>query len=61
MARISLVRIEGYRSVGSQIEICFPPDQPLVLVGENNASKSNVVKALQLVQTRVHPFVEDRG
>jgi AAA15 family ATPase/GTPase len=61
MARISLVRIEGYRSIGDQIEISFPPHQPLVLVGENNASKSNVVKALQLVQTRVHPFVEDRG
>lgn len=51
MVRINRLRIKGYRSIGDSIEICFPPDQPVVLVGENNAGKSNIVKALQLVQT----------
>jgi putative ATP-dependent endonuclease of OLD family len=49
MARISRLRIKGYRSIGEPIGIDFPRDQPVVLVGENNAGKSNIVKALQLV------------
>ncbi len=49
MAKITRLKIEGYRSIGSSIEITFPENQPVVLVGENNAGKSNIVKALQLV------------
>ncbi len=49
MARITSLRIAGYRSIGDRIEIRFPPDRPVVLVGENNAGKSNIVHALQLV------------
>lgn len=49
MARITKLRVEGYRSIEEPIEIMFPPSQPVVLVGENNAGKSNIVKALQLV------------
>jgi len=49
MAKITKLRIEGYRSIGEPIEIAFPENQPVVLVGENNAGKSNIVKALQLV------------
>lgn len=49
MARITSLRIEGYRSVGDRAAITFPLGQPVVLVGENNAGKSNLVRALQLV------------
>lgn len=49
MARIRKLVIEGYRSIRDPIEIVFPQDQPVVLMGENNAGKSNIVKALQLV------------
>jgi putative ATP-dependent endonuclease of OLD family len=49
MARIHKLTIEGYRSIGERIEIVFPPGQPVVLVGENNAGKSNIVRALELV------------
>ncbi len=49
MARITKLSIEGYRSIRDRIEIQFPPGQPVVLVGENNAGKSNIVRALQLV------------
>lgn len=51
MARVTRLTIEGYRSIGSPVEIQFPQNQPVVLVGENNAGKSNLVKALQVVQT----------
>jgi putative ATP-dependent endonuclease of OLD family len=49
MARIQKLRIEGYRSIREEVEITFPPEKPVVLLGENNAGKSNIVKALQLV------------
>lgn len=49
MARITKLRISGYRSIGDPIEIHFPQNAPVILVGENNAGKSNIVRALNLV------------
>lgn len=49
MARITRLRIEGYRSIGGPVEIAFPENTPVVLVGENNTGKSNIIRALQLV------------
>ena len=49
MAKIQKFSIEGYRSVRERIEISFPKGKPVVLLGENNAGKSNIVKALRLV------------
>ncbi len=49
MGRVKRLIIEGYRSIDSPIEIEFPEDVPLVLIGENNAGKSNIVRALDLV------------
>jgi putative ATP-dependent endonuclease of OLD family len=48
-AQITKLLVENYKSVGDRIELCFPAGKPLVLVGENNAGKSNVAKALGLV------------
>src|SRR5262249_32294996 len=42
--------IRNYRSIGPDgVEIHFPSDVPLVLIGENNAGKSNLVRAIDLV------------
>ncbi len=49
MARITSLRIKGYRSIREPVEVSFPRNQPVVLVGENNAGKSNIVRALNLV------------
>lgn len=49
MARLHSLEIDGYRSIGDSLFLRFPNDKPLVLLGENNAGKSNVVKALELV------------
>jgi putative ATP-dependent endonuclease of OLD family len=49
MGRVKRLIIEGYRSIDSRIEIEFPEDVPLVLIGENNAGKSNIVRALDLL------------
>lgn len=49
-ARITHLEVSGFRSIGGDVEIAFPAGKPLVLVGENNAGKSNIIKALELVQ-----------
>ncbi len=49
MARITSLSIKGYRSIKDKIELRFPPNAPLVLVGENNAGKTNILRAIDLV------------
>jgi putative ATP-dependent endonuclease of OLD family len=49
MARIAALRIQNYRSVQGPVTLRFPRDGPLVLLGENNAGKSNIVKGLELL------------
>lgn len=49
MARVMKLSIKGYRSIKDEIEIEFPHAMPLVLVGENNGGKSNIVRALNLM------------
>jgi len=50
MATIQGVDVANYRSVGPQgARIHFPDDSPIVLLGENNAGKSNLASALKLV------------
>ncbi len=48
--RLTRLSISNYRSIGEDwIDIDFPPKSPLVLVGENNAGKSNILRALSLL------------
>ena len=49
MAILKSISIENYRSIQGPIEINFPTQQPVVLLGENNAGKSNIVKAINLL------------
>jgi putative ATP-dependent endonuclease of OLD family len=49
VGRIRTIRIHNYRSVGAWVEITFPQRGPLVLFGPNNAGKSNIVRALDLI------------
>jgi len=55
MARVTRLSIKGYRSLGKAIEISFPNGKPVVLVGENNAGKSNIVRALNLMLGQYSP------
>lgn len=47
--RLRKLRVRNYRSIEGWEEVAFPTDTPLVLIGENNAGKSNVLRALTLV------------
>lgn len=49
MARVTELTIRRYRSIKEQIAIKFPDNVPLILVGENNAGKTNIVRALDLI------------
>ncbi len=55
MPRVTELLITGYRSINEEIRISFPPGIPVVLVGENNAGKSNIVRALDLVIGESYP------
>lgn len=49
--QIKKIRIKNYRSIEDWVEIAVPTTSgaPLVLIGENNAGKSNILRALTLV------------
>lgn len=49
LASITSVRVTNYRSIRGPLEVKFPVGIPLVLIGENNAGKSNIVRAIELV------------
>ncbi len=49
--QIKKVRIKNYRSIQDWVEVAVPSATkvPLVLIGENNAGKSNIMRAISLV------------
>lgn len=49
MARIRSIQIKGFRSCGEYVALDFPDGRPVVLVGENSAGKSNIIRALDLM------------
>lgn len=55
MVRIKSISIEGYRSIADPVDIVFPNEKPVVLMGENNAGKSNIVHALDRVMGELYP------
>src|SRR5699024_6088189 len=56
MPRLTQLTIENFRSIGEiPITIDFPDKQPLILIGENNAGKSNIIRALELMFGEFHP------
>ena len=54
MANISKIIIDKYRSI-DHVEINFPDNIPVVLIGENNAGKSNIIKAIDLILGEMYP------
>lgn len=55
MARINKLQVRNYRSIGGWVEVAFPETGPLVLIGENNAGKSNIVRALDIALGETWP------
>lgn len=59
MSRIKALSISNYRSIGSNVTVELPKDVPVVLIGENNAGKSNIVRALDLLLGQTWPGTHD--
>lgn len=55
MPRLKQITIEGFRSISEQIVINFPENKPVVLIGENNSGKSNIIRAIELMFGEFHP------
>lgn len=55
MPRLKQITIEGFRSISEQVVINFPESKPVVLIGENNSGKSNIIRAIELMFGEFHP------
>lgn len=55
MPRLKQITIEGFRSISDQVVINFPEKKPIVLIGENNSGKSNIVRSIELMFGEFHP------
>jgi putative ATP-dependent endonuclease of the OLD family len=56
MPRLKSISIENFRSIGGNpVEINFPENTPVILIGENNAGKSNIIRAIELMFGEFHP------
>lgn len=56
MAKLKSITIENYRSIGENpITIDFPENQPVILIGENNSGKTNIIRAIDILFGEWHP------
>lgn len=54
MAKLGNIKIKQFRSI-EEVILNFPKDKPLILIGENNTGKSNIVAAIDLLLGENHP------
>tara|TARA_R110000744_G_scaffold114988_1_gene215054 strand:- start:5673 stop:7328 length:1656 start_codon:yes stop_codon:yes gene_type:complete len=56
MQRLLKITIENFRSIGEEpVVVEFPVEYPTILIGENNAGKSNIIRAIELMFGEFHP------
>lgn len=55
MAKLNQITIEGFRSIADQVVVNFPKNKPVVIIGENNSGKSNIIRAIELMFGEFHP------
>lgn len=54
MAVIGKIAIDNFRSI-KHVEFSYPDKSPLILVGENNAGKSNIISAIDVLLGETYP------
>jgi len=56
MAKLKSITIKNYRSIGEKpVTITFPENQPVILIGENNSGKTNIIRAIDIMFGEWHP------
>ncbi len=54
MAEIESIKIQNYKSI-KNLELILPKNKPVALIGENNAGKTNILKAIHLILGERYP------
>jgi len=56
MPRLKNISIENFRSIGENpVEITFPENSPVILIGENNSGKTNIIRAIEILFGESYP------
>jgi putative ATP-dependent endonuclease of OLD family len=56
MAKLESITIQNYRSIGeNSVTINFPENTPIILIGENNSGKTNIIRAIDILFGEWHP------
>lgn len=55
MGRLVGFTVHNFRSIGEPVQVRLPTKGPLILLGENNAGKSNLIRALDIVLGEMWP------
>jgi putative ATP-dependent endonuclease of OLD family len=56
MRRLKSVTIKNYKSIGEEeVKIDFPENQPVILIGENNSGKTNIIRAIDILFGETYP------
>jgi putative ATP-dependent endonuclease of OLD family len=59
LVRLAQLKIKGYRSIKDECVIVVPAGVPLILIGDNNAGKSNIVRALDVILGEIWPSTRE--
>jgi putative ATP-dependent endonuclease of OLD family len=58
--RLKSITIENYRSIGEEpVTIHFPENMPVVIIGENNCGKTNIIRAIDIMFGEWYPKNKD--
>jgi putative ATP-dependent endonuclease of OLD family len=56
MPKLKSISIENFRSIGDEpVVIKFFKNKPIILIGENNSGKTNIIRAIELMFGEFHP------
>lgn len=56
MPKLKSISIENYRSIGEEPAVIkFFKNKPIILIGENNSGKTNIIRAIELMFGEFHP------
>ncbi|MFT4155150.1 ATP-dependent nuclease [Parafilimonas sp.] len=56
MPKLKSISIENFRSIGEEpVVIKFFKNKPIILIGENNCGKTNIIRSIELMFGEFHP------
>lgn len=59
MAKLKSMTIENFRSIKGPLKLEFKENTPLILIGENNSGKANIIRCLEIMFGEFYPKYKD--